>query len=107
VAHRAGAYALVLESCSPELGVALTSAYVGHEALEGLQVSEVMDVGFGTGARVAFAPVRRVDGPRGTLVYARRIALYDHLQRFQELARVEIEVPGLDVAVRAIDPAAG
>lgn len=104
-AYPGGVHALTLSSCSSELGVDLTGAYVGHESLDGLAVAEVVDVGHGPGVTASFAS-RVVPGPEGALVYARRVALYDHLQRFQELAGGGLGVDGIGVAALALDPLA-
>lgn len=102
----AGPRVIVLRTAAAEAGILLYSTYTGHDALDAALCSELIEIGPGS-------PVlnqRAVEIGVGAFTYARRFALYDHLQRLQLLCRevigAELRYDGLDAAARELDPAA-
>jgi hypothetical protein len=96
---------LVLASTSAELRIELRSVYLGGDENPTVLVAEAATAP-GEPARLTH---RVIEDANGILVYERRRALYDHLQRFQELAAAagcgELQITGVDDAAREIDPA--
>jgi hypothetical protein len=101
-----GAQAIVVRTASADLELVLYSAYVGHDELDRAQVAEALELGDEPPELIS----REVPAPSGAFTHARRFALYDHLQRLQELIGLRcsqrLSVSGLAEAARAIDPAA-
>jgi hypothetical protein len=102
----AGAQILVLTSCSAELGIELRSAYLGGEGAGELLVAESGVLGAGP----AELTTRRLESADAdTHTYERRLLLYDHLQRLQDLARGggwALAFEGVDSAAAQLDPLA-
>lgn len=102
----AGAQAIVLRTAAAELEVVFYAAYVGHDELERARVAEVLEVGAADPELFS----RDVDAPPGAFTYARRFALYDHLERLHELVGTRtgrrLSATGVESAVRLFDPAA-
>jgi hypothetical protein len=99
----AGAQVLVLTSCSAELGIELRSAYLGAEGREELLVAESAVLGSGP----AELSTRRLEAAGDSHTYERRLLLYDHLQRLQDLARAggsALAFEGVDSAAAQLDP---
>ena len=99
----AGAEVLVLTSCSADLGIELRSAYLSGEEHADLLVAESGVI------RAAPAELgsRWLPDAREALNSQRRRVLYDHLQRFQDLALEAghaLSFDGVEPAVAQLDP---
>jgi hypothetical protein len=93
---------LVLTSCSDEIGLELRSAYLGGDDTEEVLVGEAWAVG----SRSTELASRRLVDVRRLLIYERRRALYDHLQRLQDLALQrgdQLSFDGVDAAADQLD----
>ena len=77
-----GSDVLVFTSCSTSLDLELRSAYLAGDDSDEVLVAEAWSVG---DRRTEMAP-RKLGDAAGMLIYERRRALYDHLQRLQDLA---------------------
>ena len=98
---------LVLASSSADLRIELRSAYLGGDDNPQVLVAEASTLP-GEPTQLTH---RALEDAAEVLVYERRRALYDHLQRLQELVAAasygELEVTGVDKAVSELDPAHG
>jgi hypothetical protein len=94
---------LVLTSCSAELGAELRSAYLAGADTAEVLVAEAWVLGTGP---TQLGSRRLGNSPR-MLIRERRRALYDHLQRFQDLVAEAgwsgLEVEGVDLASGHLD----
>jgi hypothetical protein len=94
---------LVLTSCSAELDVELRSAYLAGSDTAEVLIAEAWVMG---DEQTQLGSRRLGHAPR-MLIRERRRALYDHLQRFQELAaqagRPGLQVEGVDLASGHLD----
>jgi hypothetical protein len=94
---------LVLTSCSAELDVELRSAYLAGSDTAEVLVAEAWVMG----EEPTQLGSRRLGHSPRMLIRERRRALYDHLQRFQDLAaqagRRGLQVEGVDLASGHLD----
>lgn len=97
-----GGDVLVLTSCSDDIGLELRSAYLGADDTEEVLVAEAWAVG----SRATELGWRRLADAGRMLIYERRRALYDHLQRLQDLALQrgdQLSFDGVDAAADQLD----
>jgi hypothetical protein len=97
-----GGDVLVLTSCSADLDLELRSAYLGGDDTEKVLVAEAWSIG----RRPTELASRRLDDAARMLIYERRRALYDHLQRLQDLALQlgeQLSFDGVDAAADQLD----
>lgn len=97
-----GSDVLILTSCSAALDMELRSAYLGGDDTEEVLVAEAWAVG----QRPTELASRRLDDTGRMLIYERRRALYDHLQRLQDLALQlgdQLSFDGVDAAAEQLD----
>jgi hypothetical protein len=97
-----GSDVLVLTSCSAALDLELRAAYLGGDDTEEVLVAEAWAVGH----RPTELGSRRLGDATRMLVYERRRALYDHLQRLQDLALqlgYQLSFDGVDAAADQLD----
>jgi hypothetical protein len=96
---------LVLATTFPDLVFEFRSVYIGGEGITEVMISEAMTFDEGP---TRFNQ-RRLSDASAALVFERRRALYDHLQRLQGLIAEEqlgeLRIEGIDEAVRELDPA--
>jgi hypothetical protein len=105
-AFSAGARVIVLRTAGADGELLLYSTYTGDDELEVALVSELIEVG----SRPTELATRELAVGEGAFTYARRFALYDHLQRLQALCAdrlgAELRYERAEAAVRSLDPAA-